>query len=491
MKNKTIYLYPRCEDSSNLAVTLDFLKERGIVGDYCYIDDARREESLVCNLNKIRANGELWIVHQDENIARILWDNARNSLNEEFIFDGIIKVENILVKYVKNLECDFEDVSYQQWLNHISRFVLSFGIFLQNHKSKSIVFILKEIGDKATHYFQKFYKIPKKSVGVYGSNYLNNKHYGDIIDILKKQGISVYVFSEIGYLGYFINFLDMFALSIRTLMPFANVIKTKTQHIYIPHAYIDPIASLVQRNRPLDGFWFKKKFGINGYRIVPSHSNYLIYKDKAEELGYEDEIVCGGYPSLDVNIEEYEKVKCEDGNNILIAIHEKENLNVIKKLIVVVLEKNKQKLIFRPYPSHKNDSDFIALKNTFKNNQNFIYDDSPKLTAEMMKNCCVLIGDWSSLVWTFPFTTLKPAILLFQDKKILENSYNGVKFYNPTIHLIASNVDELLSCIEESQKNTKKRAEEIFEFRKKEVFNLGHSSEFIADFIIKKFNELK
>lgn len=291
--------------------------------------------------------------------------------------------------------------------------------------------------------------------------------------------------------SFFCNFLEVFDCFVTILMPLSNPYGTKTQIFFVLHAYIDPIASLVQRNGPLDDFWFLRRSHIDGYRIVSSLSNFKIYQKKFRELGCEQELVCGGCPGLDKSIGEYEKaVAYGGGADILIAINNKENIEIIQNLLKQI-ERDENyfldfKIIFRPYPGYKNDKDFLKLKDMFQDKPWFVYDESEKLEAETMKGCCVLIGDYSSLVWTFPLTTLKPSILLFKDKAILENSYGDVRFFNPLLHFSASNVEEVLQAIEQSKQNCKQRADEIFQYREREVFNLGNSSKFIADFIIQK-----
>lgn len=115
------------------------------------------------------------------------------------------------------------------------------------------------------------------------------------------------------------------------------------------------------------------------------------------------------------------------------------------------------------------------------------YDTSNRLSAEKMGECLCLIGDYSSLVYTFPLTTLKPAILIGSDN---QNTYKEISFYNPKLHFYARNVKECLESIEQIKNEDKaQRALRIKEYREKEVFNLGCSSAFIADFIAKKMKK--
>ena len=144
-------------------------------------------------------------------------------------------------------------------------------------------------------------------------------------------------------------------------------------------------------------------------------------------------------------------------------------------------------MYFRPYPGNilRKESDEIAKE--YAKFPWFIYDTTSKLEAQIMRECCCVIGDYSSLVYTFPLTTLKPAILLCQDKSILENNYLGIKFYNSILHKSAFSGKECLKKVQEILTEDREvRANQIREYREKEVFNLGNSSEFIANFVLEK-----
>ncbi|CAM2801341.1 CDP-glycerol glycerophosphotransferase family protein [Helicobacter burdigaliensis] len=176
------------------------------------------------------------------------------------------------------------------------------------------------------------------------------------------------------------------------------------------------------------------------------------------------------------------------------AINKIENLVIIERFLEEFKKKfaPKHKVYFRPYPGNIAKNESLKIVDNYKEQSWFIYDNSPKLSAEIMHKSCVLIGDHSSLVYTFPLTCLKPVILLFSNKEILKNEFVGVRFYNPILHKIATNAKECLEAFcEVLKEDNKKRQEEIKKYRVKEVFNLGNSSEFIAKFIIKKHKDLK
>ena len=511
-KFKNIYFYPNGEDTQAALVILKNLQKKlGLEQNFLILDDAKVESSLVENKEKILQNGVLWIIHQDKNIYEILEKKAK-ILPREFVFNGIEEIDRILLECLKKVE--FSEIKKNiknetfLFLNLTSYFVLQFYLTL---KEKSLLLQeLEDLSKKISAYFRDLFKIPPKCIGVAVTTFANNKHLGNIAKKLEEKGAKViYVYgSQESYekipqaqkhkcillplqMSYMGNFFTIFEVFITCLMPLTSP-SWGNRIIYVPHAFIDPIAALIQRKRPLDDFWFQRKMGINGYRIISSLSNYRIYQDKFKEYGFEEELVCGGYPSLDANIFEYDKLKEQSGISILIAINHYESLKIIKDFLLEYQSFHaRQKVYFRPHPIGnilRKESDEIAKE--YAKFPWFIYDTTSKLEAQIMRECCCVIGDYSSLVYTFPLTTLKPAILLCQDKSILENNYLGIKFYNSILHKSAFSGKECLKKVQEILTEDREvRANQIREYREKEVFNLGNSSEFIANFVLEKILE--
>lgn len=512
-KSKTIYLYPSGEDSQAAFIILEQIKKFFAIKAIEFIDDGSHLTSLENCQNPIKKNGELWIIHQDKSVYDKLVLNAKN-LDIEF-FNGIQKCEELLFACFGKIN---KEESYKEkgesfyLLNYMAYFILHFfislrqdGVFLQEF------FALVRKKEKS---FKKQLKIKQDTIGIQRTSFGSNKHLGEIANKLEEKNIKIaYIYGEEDlYLkerefykdkciffplqsSYFGCFLNLFKFYVTCLMPHTTP-EGGTKYIYVPHAFIDPIATLAQRKRPLDAFYFKRKMGINGYRIISSLSNFKIYKEGFKGSGYEEELVCGGYPSLDLNIKEYQDYGVNSsggGGDILIAINKKENLAIIDSFLEGFQERIslKHKVYFRPYPGNIAKQENLKIIEKYQNQPWFIYDKTQKLSAEVMHRCCVLIGDHSSLVYTFALTCLKPVILLF--KEVLENEFAGVRFVNPLLHKMASNKEEMFQKLEEifneDLKQKKIRQEAIQKYREKEVFHLGKSSEFIANFIARKCEE--
>ncbi|MDE5591577.1 MAG: CDP-glycerol glycerophosphotransferase family protein [Helicobacter sp.] len=388
------------------------------------------------------------------------------------------------------------------FLNYASYFCLHFWSSLG--EESAFVKALKQLSFRVNDYFSKYFNLQPHTVGIQVTTFSAGKHLGEIGEFLERKNLKVvYVYYDeesyeslppskksqsicfplqSSYMGIFFN---IFKFYVTCRMPLTSP-SWGQKFIYVSHAYIDPIAALYQRSRPLDDSWFKKKMGINGFRMMTSVSNYKILEEKFLESGYEEELVCAGYPSLDDYILEYSKVSCANNPEyVLIAINDKKNLAFIKELLEVFF-KDGQKAILRPHPGLLK-GDYEEILQSLKW-EGFLYDTSNRLSAEKMAECLCLIGDYSSLVYTFPLTTLKPAILIGSKN---QNTYRGISFYDPILHFCAKDVAECLESINKIRNEDRSwRALEIKKYREKEVFNLGGSSAFIADFIANKMRNL-
>ncbi len=508
--HQTLYLYPHGEDTQAAWFIIKELQRQNLfpICEIVFVDDKNPQTSLENLRSTIIANGVLWILHQDREMFRKLCANAADI---PFI-EGIENLKGVLHRAIEKLDKNEILQNHHNdatmLLNYASYFMLHFWISL--NEDSLFVQIMKRLSEDISAYFAAQFCITNNTIAIASTHFSSGKHLGEIGKKLESMGQKVvYVVNDeqslqklpenaiccplqLGYMGIL---LRVFRLYVTCQMPLTAP-NWGQKVIYVSHAYIDPIAALAQRNRPLDDFWFSKKMGINGYRMVPSMSNYLIFKDKFAEHGYQNELVCAGYPSLDSYIAAYHHTaNIGEGAGILIAINEHSNVRIIYDVLQELRKKYHQsiaitqKIIFRPHPSFHKTSLYNKIYHEFHVYDWFVYDTSARLSAETMHACGCLIGDFSSLVYTFPLCTLKPAILLIS-KESLQNTYNGVGFYNPILHFYATNVAECLQSIETiAQEDKQQRAQNIKEFREKEVFHLGDSSTFIAAFIAQKLQE--
>ena len=107
------------------------------------------------------------------------------------------------------------------------------------------------------------------------------------------------------------------------------------------------------------------------------------------------------------------------------------------------------------------------------------FDEEDILSTQYMSGAYLLISDYSSLLFTFVFTTKQPA-LIYDEKARFKRKNNP--FYNPLLHLCASNPSEALQKIKDL-KSGAIRFNKINEFLKQDVYNLGRANDSIAAFI--------
>lgn len=323
-KHKKIYLYPNAEDSQAAFYIIQELQNQNKISkqEIVFVDDKELQSSLEFLKQEIARSGELWIFHQEQKIYHKLCKNAACLP----IISGIERLQKILCVTIEQIDQkEIEKNSMNdtfRLLNYASYFLLHFWISLD--EQSAFVQTMKQLSQKINTYFVAHFNIEPHTIGIAYSHFSNGKHLGEIGEILKSMGQKInYVVNDKetlqnlplhkqkdaicfplqnSYMGVFFN---LFRFYVTCQMPLTTP-NWGQKLIYVSHAYIDPIAALIQRNRPLDDFWFSKKIGINGYRMLSSLSNYSIFKDKFEDLGYQDELVCAGYPSLDNYIAEYQ-----------------------------------------------------------------------------------------------------------------------------------------------------------------------------------------
>ena len=91
----------------------------------------------------------------------------------------------------------------------------------------------------------------------------------------------------------------------------------------------------------------------------------------------------------------------------MIAINHQESILIIKEFLArcQINLKAKQKVYFRPYPGNILQEESEEIAKEYAKYSWFVYDTSKKLDVQIMQDSCCIIGDYFSLVYTFPLTT--------------------------------------------------------------------------------------
>lgn len=194
-------------------------------------------------------------------------------------------------------------------------------------------------------------------------------------------------------------------------------------------------------------------------------------------------LVKTGYASLDYKLAHLKEPQ-NNPQDILCTINRPELLSNqnFKKLLKDILHSSLcKKLIFRPHHYMKNTDEYQTFKLYFSQEAAncIVFDEEDILSTQYMSGAYLLISDYSSLLFTFVFTTKQPA-LIYDEKARFKRKNNP--FYNPLLHLCASNPSEALQKIKDL-KSGAIRFNKINEFLKQDVYNLGRANDSIAAFI--------
>ncbi len=208
-------------------------------------------------------------------------------------------------------------------------------------------------------------------------------------------------------------------------------------------------------------------------------------------ISLEIEVCKSGSPRLDYKIQNKKPCHCPIKQFLFIPrLMMAEDL---KGAILFLLEKGK-KVVFRPHPALKSYVEYMGSGNPyaaleeFCNYPHFSFDLSGSLSSELLVES-IVVTDNSSVSYSTPLSVCKPVILYAFPKKEFDLRITNfdVSFANPKLHRVALNLEEFKreSLQLESDLKTKGRQvlEELEQYQRKEIYHLGKSSKWIANFL--------
>ncbi len=185
-------------------------------------------------------------------------------------------------------------------------------------------------------------------------------------------------------------------------------------------------------------------------------------------------------------------IKINDNENfILIApswnYNKKNFLNNDCFELIKSLIKNNYKVIFRPHSEHykRNKETLKKIRNEYKNNKNFIFDDSPENINAMNKSK-ILITDISGISIEYMFSYRRPVIYFDHYQKIHNQEFSEIK-----IKAMEDQIKDLFGySVDQENKDNLNVEKLIFEAEKKFEQNLVDLDEFIGRNFVKFENSL-
>lgn len=205
-----------------------------------------------------------------------------------------------------------------------------------------------------------------------------------------------------------------------------------------------------------------------------------------------------GYPLLDEMMLEYEQKIHKDENRqkmILIAPswHSQGIMFTCIDELLDSLMNSSYKVILRPHPQYvrHNRQNLEVLSNKYKEYENIeiqfdFTSNNPVLYAD------IVVTDWSAIAYEYAFTALKPVLYIDVPMKVNNPSYKEVDVEPIDVwirdkigtRIKPEDADKALDVIENLWASGNKYRDDIMQIRSEYVYNLGHSAEVAAKYII-------
>lgn len=190
-------------------------------------------------------------------------------------------------------------------------------------------------------------------------------------------------------------------------------------------------------------------------------------------------------------IDSIDSIKSKNINNAPLLVIVPNFLAQLESVFVAIskLLQNGWKIIFRPHPAWI-DSECESFKDQISQWQkegDFSVDKSRIYFREYFLSCVGILTDGSSMGSSFPLVSGKVAIRFLKSKQHIKHEIYGIKWVNPFYNIAVFSNDELLNALMflNNKEVQNKFAQNIKNFRNEQIYNLGKSAEFIADFMLK------
>ena len=180
--------------------------------------------------------------------------------------------------------------------------------------------------------------------------------------------------------------------------------------------------------------------------------------------------------------------------------HMLKNFNISNDLLNIIdnlLNKTKNKIIFRPHPfdlTKKGNINYVnKIADKFKDYKNFTIDLSISYLKSYSK-AKLLITDFSGTAYTFAFSTLSPIIFYSRnEEKFKKTKYSNLSYFKDRLRVgyISKDVAHLTNLINQSNLINKKMRNKIVSLRKKRIKYLDKSLKKTHDEILDILNTKK
>ena len=271
-----------------------------------------------------------------------------------------------------------------------------------------------------------------------------------------------------------------------------SYIKKDIEYIFIQHG-MDSI-NLTLRNKSLNNY--DTIYVVDKYQKEEMDEIIKLYHLKNKR------IIKWGYSLLDEMLENYKPIENKSKKTILIAPSwQKDNIvDLCLDELLNELKNNDYDIIVRPHPQHVRHmrKKKKKMKEMYKNTNITIQTDFS--SNDTVYNADLIITDWSSIAQEYAYTTKKPVIFIDTPMKIMNFEYKKIKIEPINIWIrneigVIVKLNELNNInkiINEMIKNKDKYSKKITKLVDSSIYNLNHSSEIGANYIIETLqNKIK
>lgn len=383
----------------------------------------------------------------------------------------------------------------------------------------------KEQKRKEKEDYKKFFKIVNKHLVFYSESNGFYKYYKGIIEyLLENTNITLhYITSDYNdnifkmekenpkIKAYYIGERKLITLMMKmdadvvvmTMPDLENYhikrsyVRKNIEYIFIPHS-MDSL-NMTMRKGSMDHF--DTVFATGSHQKEEDEETNKVYNLQNRK------IVEWGYTLLDDMIKDYEKNNVKNNETTVLIAPSWQKDNIVDICLDPILESLKgknYKVIVRPHPQHVRHmkEKFEKMKEQYKDDKN-IEIQTDFSSNNTVFNADLMITDWSGIAYEYAYTTKKPVLFVDTPMKIMNPEYKKISV-EPINIWSRKEIGEVISIdecknidktVEKMLKESSKYSEKIKKLVNDTVYNIGHSAEVGANYIIsavqEKINERK
>lgn len=273
-----------------------------------------------------------------------------------------------------------------------------------------------------------------------------------------------------------------------------SLVREDVEYIYIPHGMSS--TNLTTNENAYDHY--------DVFFCVGNHQMREIRETEKMNNLPSKELFPFGYGMFDNMLKHYEALPQEREaiETILIAPSWQTD-NILDSCIDEMLSKlfvTEYRIILRPHPEYlkryKAKADTLIEKYQNHLSDKFIIETDFTSNSSIFTSSLV-ITDWSAIAYEFAYCTKKPVLFIDTPMKVNNTSY--IKYENQPVDITMRNkigvslplnqINHINESVERVFKNQACYSEEISRIVQENVFNIGHSGEAGAKFIVKRLQE--